>query len=212
MSLSVPHRAAFRIIPALLLVGVAVLGSCYPGDELTVSEADVVITAFDESVDFGDFTSYALGDSVVYPDPGGGLLNRSYSDEILGSIRQNLDALGFADNSGDPDNADVLVSALVTTTDYQGYYSYNPCYYYCWYYPPGWGWYYPPAVGSYTFTVGTVMVNMVRRVDPGGTPDDLPVVWVAALNGLSDNATNAVRIQNGIDQAFDQSKYLGKGK
>ena len=47
-------------------------------------------------------------------------------------------------------------------------------------------------------------------LDENGKPS--APIWIAALNGLADAGTTATRIENGIDQAFAQSQYLGEGK
>jgi hypothetical protein len=67
-------------------------------------------------------------------------------------------------------------------------------------------------VGGYSYTVGTIFINMIERIDPTGDEDQIPVAWVAALNGVSDSGSNASRILAAINQAFEQSKYLGAGK
>jgi hypothetical protein len=48
------------------------------------------------------------------------------------------------------------------------------------------------------------------ELDENGKPS--PPIWIAALNGLADAGNTVTRIENGIDQAFTQSKYLGEGK
>ena len=212
------HISFWRRPPVLIgaVLGVAmVLASCYPGDELTVSEADVVVTAFSETFDFGGATTYALADSVLHlvPEDEDDDITRAYDTVILSRIRDNMSDLGFTEVV-DPAAADVLMVTAVSSSEYTGYYSYSPCYYYCWYYPypPGWGWYYPSYIGSYSYTVGTIFINMIERVDPAGSEGQIPVAWVAALNGLADQGSSATRIQAAIDQAFEQSKYLGAGK
>jgi hypothetical protein len=44
----------------------------------------------------------------------------------------------------------------------------------------------------------------------GAENNSMPSVWVAAINGLLDgtDASKVARINNTIDQAFDQSPYL----
>lgn len=210
-------RSFMRMRPAAalaaLLAAAALFGSCYPGDDLTVSETDIVVTAFNQDIDFATLTTYALNDTVVHlvPDGEDDDITRAYDDEILQEVRDNLNDLGFTEVV-DPDAADALVVVAVTVSDYTGYYSYSPCYYYCWYYPPGWGWYYPPYMASYSFSVGTIIINMAERVDPGSSEGDVPVAWVGALNGYSSSSSNLTRIRGGIDQAFAQSQYLGAGK
>jgi hypothetical protein len=212
-----PRLAAAPAVTAaaLALCGAVLLPSCYPGDELTVSEADVVVTAFSKDIDFATVLDYALADSVIHLVPEGedDDISRSFDATVLAAVRDNMDALGF-NEVVDPDLADVVMAVAVSTSEYTDYYSYSPCYYYCWYYPypPGWGWYYPSYIGAYSYTVGTIFINMIENVDPAGDEGRIPVAWVAALNGLADKGSNATRIQNGVDQAFAQSQYLGAGK
>lgn len=208
-------RVTAAVTLAAALAAAAILASCYPGDQLTVSQADVVVTTFDPKTDFATLKTYALLDSVIHLVPEGEKddISRAYDDAALSTVRSNMNKLGFTD-TGDPNTADVLVAVGVTASDYTGYYSYNPCYYYCgWYpYPPGWGWGYPPTIGAYSFRVGTIFVNMALRVNPDPGDEHVHVSWLAALNGISDSKTNGTRIKNGINQAFAQSKYLGNGK
>jgi hypothetical protein len=195
-------RSLAPILAVVLACGAATLvASCYPGDSLTVSEADVVVTTFDNAVDFADLTNYALVDSVYHlVGDGKDEISRAYDAQMLAQVRSNMDGLGFTEVA-DTNAADVILVMAVTTTEYRGYYSYG-CYYYC-------GWYYPPYWGSYTYTIGTILINMARR-DPGASR--VPVAWLAALNGYSDKNSNGQRIKSGINQAFAQSKYLGAGK
>ena len=89
----------------------------------------------------------------------------SYSDVILGQIKQNMTAYGWTevDKNAKPDVV-LLVSASNTTYLYW-YYDWA---YWGWYYPgyyPGWGWYYPgyypPYVSSYT--TGTLLIQMTDQ-------------------------------------------------
>jgi hypothetical protein len=198
------------------LLAVAALLSCYPGDSLTASETDAVVTVFDPNADFSTRLTYAMPDTILH-FLGEGLtddISRAYDDEILAQVADNLEDLGFTAES-DPSLADVYVLIGVATFDEYGYYYYDYCYYYCWWYGgyPGYGWYpYYPAGGTYSYTIGTVLITMV---DPGAADpaeEDLPPIWTAVLNGLADKGTNQKRILSGINQAFEQSAYLGEGK
>jgi hypothetical protein len=195
-------RSLAPILAVVLACGAATLvASCYPGDSLTVSEADIVVTTFDQDVDFSVLSSYALVDSVFHILGGSDDdVSRSYDSQILSSIHSNMNALGFVD-TGDTNTADVILVVGATTSEYVDYYYGGGCWYYCWGYPSYWG--------TYSYTIGTIL-NMTRRADTGASR--VPVAWLAALNGYSDKNSNAQRIKSGIDQAFAQSKYLGAGK
>jgi hypothetical protein len=200
-----------------LLLAASILISCYPGDELTVSETDTVITLFDSETDFSTKLTYAMPDTIVHLVPEGedDDVSRAYDSTILNGIVEHMDALGFT-RVLDPATADVHVLTAATVIDYQGY-AYYGWYWDYWYggYPPYWGWYpwYPSGGGvAYSYSVGTILITMTDpdRVDASG--ERVPPIWSAALNGLSDRATNAQRIDNALDQAFAQSLYLGEGK
>lgn len=219
-SSSAGRPAALRT--AGLWLGVAsllALASCYPGDQLTVSEADVVVTLFDEDADFASFQTYSMPDSVVHivSAGGGDDIRRDYDAEILGAVESNLATLGFT-REVLAANADVLVLVAVTTREEVGYTGYPWDDYWGWYYPYppdyGWGWY--PWYGGggtvYTYKTGTVFVQMLDPARADANLSLLPTVWIGALNGLAEGDAVEQRILAGIDQAFVQSPYLGAGK
>jgi hypothetical protein len=124
-----------------------------------------------------------------------------------------MDALGYT-RVADPATADVHVLPAASIRDYTGY-AYYGGYWGYWYGGyPGWGWYpyYPSGGVAYSYSIGTLFILMV---DPHKTLPDgklAPPIWIAGINGLVDQGTNANRIEKGIDQAFAQSQYLGEGK
>ena len=84
------------------------------------------------------------------------------------------------------------------------------------YWWPGyWGnwtdWYYPYPV-VYTYSVGSLLTEMVDlTADAGtGTERKLPVIWNSFLSGLLSNssALNIALTVRAVDQSFIQSPYL----
>ena len=92
----------------------------------------------------------------------------------------------------------------------------------CW---PGWGWwggwppYYGPGycgglpwipVGSYT--TGTVILDMIDVNGASEVEETFPIIWNGLINGLvtGSDASVGARINTNINQAFDQSQYLGR--
>ena len=119
--------------------------------------------------------------------------------QMLQKMEANMSALGWT-KIEDPADADlVLFPAVWTNTTV--YYWYD---YWCWYYPYycGWGWGYP-SVSSYT--TGTLVMTLVADGEDYIEPSR---VWTAAANGLLSGAYNTTRVNNAIDQAFEQSPYL----
>jgi hypothetical protein len=207
-----PKRAA--VAGAVLLAASALIIACYPGDELTVSETDAVITVFNQSADFSTKLTYAMPDTVIHLVEEGDDddITRAHDASILSGIRAGLEGLGFTE-SLDPATADVHVLTGVTVNDYVGYYWYGGYWCYWYGYPPAWGWYpyYPGGGYSYSYSVGTILIMMFDRDDADATEPTAPI-WSAALNGLANQSSGGQRISNGIDQAFAQSQYLGAGK
>ena len=208
-------RRYFLLGGAILLLSVVLLISCYPGDELTVSETDTVVTAFDKNADFSTDSTYAMPDTVMHLVSEGDKddITRKYDASILSQIASHMDALGYT-RVTDPATADVHVLTAVNVRDYTGYAYYGGYWGYWGGYYGGWGGWYPyyPTGVTYSYSIGTVFILMV---DPNKTSTDdkpVPPIWIAAVNGMVDKNTNSNRITKGIDQAFAQSQYLGEGK
>ena len=204
------------IIRLLLLLVAAALVSCYPEGPTSADELDVVVTAFDKDVDFGKITTFALADTVVKLE-GSIEVDDKWDPVILDQIKKNMEALGYTYVPNDttlpaPDVA--MLAAVVANENYVvsgGYWWGYPGWGGWWGYP-GWGWYYPPYYYTTSYPLGTLFIQMA---DPNAVqePDDLvPVYWFAAMNGVLSSSSSVTRdqIERLIDQAFNQSDYLGK--
>jgi hypothetical protein len=204
-------------VVALLIFAVPVaFYSCYPGEIDSVEEADMVVTLFDKEADFSAYKTYAMPDTIIHicdalsEDQGNcpSELKRTYDNLILDQVEDNLVKMGFTET--DTANADVFVVVAANATDMYGY-SYYGWYWDYWY---GWGggWYYPPTTVYYEFTTGTLLINMFEKPDRN-QQQQINAVWVAAINGLIGEGGNPqARLTTTINQAFDQSAYLGAGK
>ena len=199
-------RTASRFGLAAILIGCGLsITSCYPGDELTPTDTDIVATFFDPAANFSTKLTYAMPDSVAHVE--GDVVVSTvgpYDQQILSRIRTNMDQLGFT-RVANPSQADVLVASFATETTWVS----GGCY------SSYWGWWYPypgycyPVV--YTYETGTLVTVMVNRNET----TEKPALWVAGINGLTTGASSAditARINRNIDQAFTQSPYLGAGK
>lgn len=184
---------------------IVLLGSCYPNGIEYYEDTDVVYTDYEEEFDFTSLGSYAIPDKIVKVTGNVGegedpeFVKEPFNTQMLQKMESNMSALGWT-KVADPAEADlVLFPAVWSNTTV--YYWYN---YWCWYYPYycGWGWGYP-SVSSYT--TGTLVMTLVadgeEYVDPSR-------VWTGAANGLLSGSYNVNRVNNAIDQAFEQSPYL----
>jgi len=203
---------------ALILFAAVIFISCYPGDELTVSETDTVVTLFDKNADFKSDSTYAMPDSVLHIVPEGERddISRAYDDEILSDIAANMAKLGYTRlPESQKGNANVHILPAVNVRDYTGVAYFGGWWSYWYgYYPPYWGWYpyYPSGGVTYEYSIGTLFILMMDPSKPVVDDKVPPPIWIGAINGLADKTTNANRIEKGIAQAFAQSKYLGEGK
>jgi len=187
-----------------LSAAVVVLQSCYPYDDQTSADSDVVATFYDDATNFSQLVTYFMPDSVFEIDSNGDItpadINGNTENQILNAINNNLEEMGFQ-MAPTQNTADVVVEALVTSSTwvsggcYGGYYSY-------WY--PYYGWCYPVA---YTYTTGTILIVMSV---PGN--NSFKTVWIAGLNGIVSGTVSSSRLNTDIDQAFNQSPYLRGSK
>ncbi len=182
---------------------VVLLQGCYPYDDQSPANSDVVATFYEEGTDFSALVTYALPDTVFELDSNGDMvpadINASTS-QIINSINSNMQAYGFT-VAAVPASADVYMLAVVTSSTWVS----GGCYggYYSWYYPY-YGWCYPVA---YTYTTGSILI--VMSIPDANNPK---TVWLAGCNGVVSGTVTNSRISSDINQAFNQSPYLGNGK
>ena len=190
----------------LLFFALAVgLYSCYPGEELTPADTDLVATFFDKEANFSTKLTYAIRDSVTRLDENGNPVFETgpYDQQGINRIKTNLNNAGFTE-AANPADADVIVITFANNSTWVS----GGCYswWYSWYYPY-YGWCYPVY---YTYETGTMLIVML---DAKAT-EQKNALWVAAINGILEDTSAGIldRIYKGIDQAFMQSPYLSEGK
>ena len=189
--------------------------SCYSDYGLTDSDFDIVGTYYDENFDFTSAKTYAIPETIFHVNDNNP--DTQYDATILNSIISNLNDRGYeriadVDGSNIPD---VIVFVAVTSSEQAGAVVYPPTYgwYPGWGYP-GYGWYYPPyyggTVSTYSYTTGSVIIQMGDAKNPIVDEETINTVWLGGINGLleSSGASINVRIRESIDQAFEQSPYL----
>jgi hypothetical protein len=204
---------------AFAIAALTLFASCYPGDQLTVEEADVVVTLFDDTADFASLRSYAMPDSIIHLVDGDAedTITRDFDDEILAQVVSNMGAVGFT-REGDPADADVLLLVAIAVNEQIGYTGYPWGGHWGWYYPYppgfGWGWYpwYGGGSSIYMYRTGTIFMQMLDPARADSTEAKVPTIWIGALNGIVEGDNIEERIMDGITQAFAQSPYLGEGK
>ena len=203
--------------PALALLAIACQKEPYSQDN---DGEYLVYTAPAKDVDFSDFRTFDIADSVLVIGDG----NKSYysqSDNALALIqayRTNMEKLGYIYLPSNPDaQLGIQVTYAEDTERFVQYYD-DPYWWldYPGYWPAGYwgnwtGWYYPYPV-SYTYTTNALITDIVdlTPVTAADGSKPLTIVWSAYIGGpASASISNDVkRMQQSIDQAFAQSQYL----
>ncbi|HEY9113189.1 MAG TPA: DUF4136 domain-containing protein [Bacteroidales bacterium] len=199
----------------LIPTSIILIEGCYPNNDITIEDSDVVLTTYNDSINFKSLSTYYMPDTVlpiVDPDDPEDYEN-PYQSIMLSTVASNMAAYGYqriTDTTSlpKPDVA-VVISVMTTTTVNAG-----------WYYPPYWGWgywgwyypYYPPTAYYTSYTTGTVVISMFNPEDYTiqGSDTITTQYWDAAVNGILQSSTTNMqqRITAAIDQAFEQTPQI----
>ena len=201
-----------------VLIAVFALTSCREDPDLGDLSSDfLVFTNYDGKADFNRFTRYYMPDSVMVigdtKDPE--YWTGSKAADILKAYEDNMQACGYV-RTDDKSEADVglqisYVQSVAYFVDYRNPYWWNE---YPGYWLPGywgdWGyWYYPYPV-VYSYSVGSLLTEMVDLSTSPSADRKLTVVWNSFLSGLlsgSDTFYMELTVR-AINQSFVQSPYL----
>jgi hypothetical protein len=228
-------KAQRTFIYLFVLMTTAGLSACYPTEkDISYEDIDIALTVYDKDYYtpgghsyFQDFQTFVVPDTVVHIIEDGVTdeISRNYDKYVIEQVRGNLLKLGYIEETDPETNIpDIAVTVSVTTSEHIVY---------DWY--PYWAWFwvfikkgavtslssvennYPwnPYYGygtSYSYTAGTVIMEMVDVSKINESTQEIPVIWAGLLNGAvggpEDGITN--RLSRGIDRCFDQSPYLFK--
>lgn len=220
-------KSILRYFVFTLLIAIPfAMFSCYPGGLEYYSDTDIVVTNYDEGFNFSNNKLYFMPDTIhhVVEDGKEDEVDRTHDAAAISLVATNLDAAGYTrlENPSIPDSilvdsANVVVALTAFSTTYSGTWWYGGGWWGGYY--PGWGWggYYPgyPWYGypvTYSYSAGTLLIEMVNEDGISPANDTIPVIWQATMNGLlSGNEQNMLsRVENSINQSFEQSPYLSK--
>lgn len=203
-----------KLIKTLTLVALAAwTASCYPEKDRVIDDYDIVGTHLNPNTNLEDLKTFRVADSIImiydttseapnYPS--------EIANVILSNIRQNMIDNGWTEDVVDTPDVYLTSRLWENTTIGAIYYPpyWNP--WYPGYYPgywPGWG----GGASYYSYTSGTVTIDMFNLTNFDAAADEIPVDWNVVVNGLvSNSSSNMSRIERGINQAFTQSPYLKK--
>jgi hypothetical protein len=196
------------LLSILILGSLVLLQACFPFGPEDIEDFDIVGTFYDENVNFGNFKTYAMPDTVVKVS-NSGVTNEEdqYDALILSQIAANMSAVGY-ERINNPQNADIIMTVAIASEGYSIDTSYDYGDYYGGRYDDyGTGGYYYTGE-NYELETGTVLMSLANN---DGNPSLESSLWLGMLNGITEQSfTNTSRrLIELINQAFVQSPYLG---
>ncbi len=205
-------RKILQLCAIVTLIGF--ISGCYPKDDLTIENTDLVITNYNPGYNFSSINTYFMPDSIYHITDDSAEPDRTWDEFVIGEIAKNFDALGYTrvpvyDNTNPPNVVVVVTVNSSSTADifsfpwFEGWYDGWEFNGYVWGYP----WWDEYTVIA-DHAIGTIYWQMF---DPAKIDYQLQTIfieWIAIINGIVDASTSNSRISKGINQAFKQSNYL----
>ncbi len=204
MNYALKKAIGYSLLVGGLLVGTA---SCNPNplDGLTVADSQVFITNHDNTIDFSQYATFSVPDSIqiIYNNQRGQSAD-NFDLAFLSRIAQNMGNRGYIQVERE-DKPDLGVSATYVQQTQTGV-TVNP-YFYDPYWGYGYGSYYYPSYYTYyqvSESYWYIEIVDLKNVDANG--GKVNVIWSAQIRGggLGDNPNRM------IDAIFAQSDYVKK--
>lgn len=209
----------------LMLMLALSLAACRKEPDMgTTDRGYMVYTAYDQSADFGAYSTFVVADSMLVMDSG----KYSYIKEadsrqvrdILDMYREQMTSLGYSEVKAKEDaDLGIQVSYLEDTQHFVDFVPSDP--YWWWGYPgywsPSWwgGYYgswapysYPVSYSYTTHSFLTEMVDLTPLTGDEETDKDirLEILWNSYLDGsLVSSSGMMQRLQDAVRQSFSQS-------
>lgn len=201
----------------LLLVIGGLLTACNQNavNDLSPADSPVYITNYDRSINFSQYKTFSLPDSVIIQSNDDyAAVRNSLSDQFVTNVTSALTTKGFQRvNRGQ--TADLGVAIIRVNNQYTGIAS-NPYSYYSSYWGygglGGYGGYSPYYQSYYTYQVSDQyweiqIVDLKNAPTAGtGTNQQLNVVYDATIRGT--DVADAQAVTTAVTTIFNQSPYL----
>jgi len=208
-------RARRPLLPALFAGLLIVQGAACESIPLSTENIGWVATVVDSTTPaLSQARTFAVLDTIV-PLEGAGNIDHSADKVVAQSVREHLLDLGWVENrdsTGVLPDVVVLLGASITEhtgVAYGGWYgAYGAMPYWGGTADPSWAFGAPVGAVEFTYEAGTVVLTMIDLRAPRAVSKQVPVLWLAALNGVLTSSAVLPRVLDGVDQAFEQSPYL----
>lgn len=195
-------KASFLIIFAAIW-----LTSCTkdPINDLTDLDSQVYITNRDKSIDFKQYKTFSIADSVVVvEDDRSGTALTDLDRQMLSTVITKMQSLGYTYVAASK-KPDVGLTVARITNTYLNVASTPYSSYYGGYYG-GYGYGYPSYYSYYETSESYWSVSMLDLKNANATTKTLNVVWNAQVRGSG--LANTDYFSQMINSVFDQSTYL----
>lgn len=194
--------------------------SCYDYDDDKLAEAQlqiVSLTNYDTKVNFSNYKTFAIADSIVIitEDSNGDIAptptanGQQLIDEVANILSANYTKV---DTSESPDLAVTLYAFKVDNVSYDWWYDYDWWYWYWDWYP--YDWYYPYYPYTYTtsYSVGTLLINIVDLKAKDKDSGRYPIVWTGIVRNVLSDTHTLSEIQSAIRDCFNQGTAFTNNK
>ena len=192
----------------------AALAGCQPEpDEFKLYDELVVSTNYDPAANFGSYVTYSIAtDTIGFASNQTNDTILTHSDSelvrpIISRIRDNMDQRGYTRVSVE-EGPDIGVNVMIVNNLNMFQQVIDPGYYYPYYYGYS-SYYYYPYVQTYVENTGTLVLQLVDLKNRNSN-NQVKVVWAAYLGDLISTVNRLKQTEEGIDQAFVQSPYIGQ--
>lgn len=214
-----------KLFPLFFAFVAVLFASCEKEPNLDKLDNEyLVYTQYDKTANFKADTTFYIPDSILVitgsKDPVYWNKDNSNAQQIIDTYVTNMTSKGYkrVDDKADA-NLGLQLSYIENTSyfvgnnnywwwDYPGYWGPN-------YWGNGWNnWYYPYPV-VYSYTVGSLLTEMVDLTKPvtTATTNKLPVIWNCYITGLAnDGSLSLQKTIKAVNQAFVQSPYISRNK
>lgn len=183
-----------------------------PASNLSNEESRIYITDHDSSVNFSNYHTYSIPDSVAVIENGKSSMEiNDVGQAYIDAVKKYMDNAGYV-LVGRKDNPDLGVdvnhiintaTGVISYGDYWDNYSgyWNPYY---WGYP-GYGYYIPYAYSIYQIKEGAYAIDLLDLKN-ASAHEKINVIWTGMIRGAG--ITNPDVADSQVKALFDQSSYL----
>jgi hypothetical protein len=203
-----------QLLIAVFSVCTAVFFGCTkePLNNLSENESRIYVTNRDSAVNFTNYKTYSISDSVAVLDNGQSYKDLTTVDQgYIDAVNKYMQQRGYqlVSKSSNPDIGIDVNRIYNTATGLYGYSDYWD--YYDGYWDPyywgygGYGYYIPSSYGIYQITEGAMSIDMLDLKN-AGEKNKIDIIWNGLIRG--EGIFTTANADSNVKALFDQSTYL----